>query len=119
MKTDKESLSIMKQSVNISKGGMEDLAMFTHAMHFFKEHANLKMSIPKHFFTSLLNNLSTKDLLTIGNLLSTEIMNPQQRLYATPSKQACVPQEMEQSLKTTDYLLNDRASHKTTRHVRW
>jgi hypothetical protein len=31
----------------------------------------LKKPIPKHFFTSLLNDLSTEDLLTLGNLLST------------------------------------------------
>ncbi len=50
-KMDKESHSIMKQIVNISKDDMEDynLAMFTHAMDFFKERANLKKSIPKHF----------------------------------------------------------------------
>jgi hypothetical protein len=55
---------------------MEDynLAMFTHAMDFFKEHTNLKKLIPKHFFTNLLNNLSIEDLVTLGNLLSTEFM---------------------------------------------
>jgi hypothetical protein len=70
---DKESLSIMKQIVTISKDDMEDynLAMFTRAMDFFKEHASFKKMIPKHFFTSLLNNLSTDKLLTLGNLLST------------------------------------------------
>jgi hypothetical protein len=52
---------------------MEDynLAMFTHAMDFFKEHTNLRKSIPKHFFTNLLNNLSIEDLVTLGNLLTT------------------------------------------------
>jgi len=70
---DKESLSIMRQIVNISKDDMENynLAMFTHAMDFFKEHANLKKLILEHFFTSLLNNLSIEELLTLGNLLST------------------------------------------------
>jgi hypothetical protein len=45
--------------MNISKNDMEDynLAMFTHAMDFFKEHASLKKLILKHFFTNLLNNL--------------------------------------------------------------
>jgi hypothetical protein len=44
----------MKQIPHISKENMEDynLAMFTHAMDFFKERASLKKSIPKHFFTS-------------------------------------------------------------------
>jgi len=38
----------MKQNVNISKDDMEDynLAMFTHSMDFFKEHASLKKPIP-------------------------------------------------------------------------
>jgi hypothetical protein len=32
-----------------------------------------------------LNDLSTKDLLTLENLLSTQFMNPRWWLYATPS----------------------------------
>ncbi len=85
-KMDKKSLSIMRQTMNFSKDDMEDynLAMFTHAMDF-KERANLKRPIPEHFFTSLLNDLSTKDLLTLENLLSTQFMNPRWWLYATPS----------------------------------
>jgi hypothetical protein len=47
------------------------------AMNFFKEHASLKKSIPKHFFTSLLNNLLTKDLVTLRNLLSIVFLKPQ------------------------------------------
>jgi 5'(3')-deoxyribonucleotidase len=48
---DKKSLSIMKQIVNISKDDMEDynLAMFTHAMDFFKECENLKELVLEHF----------------------------------------------------------------------
>jgi len=78
VKIDKESLCIMKQSVNIFKDDMEDdnLAMFTHVMDFFKERVNLKKPIPKHSFTSLLNYLSIEDLLTFENLLSTKFMNP-------------------------------------------
>jgi hypothetical protein len=70
----------MKQTMNISKDDMENynLAMFTHAMNFFKEHISLKKPILEHFFMNLLNNLSTKDLLTLGNLLSTKFMNPRQ-----------------------------------------
>jgi hypothetical protein len=51
----------MKQTMNISKDDMEDynLAMFTHAMDFFKECVSLKKPIPEHFFTSLFNDLST------------------------------------------------------------
>jgi hypothetical protein len=53
-----------------------NLAMFTHGMDFFRERASLKKPTPKHFFISLLNNLSTKDLVTLGNLLSTKFMKP-------------------------------------------
>jgi hypothetical protein len=86
---DKESISKMRKSVNISKDDMEDynLVMFTHAMDFFKERTNLKKLIPEHFFSSLLNNLSIQDLLTLGNLLSIKFMNLQQRLYVIPGKQ--------------------------------
>jgi len=43
--------------------------MFTHAMDFFKECVNLKKSIQEYSFTSLLSDLSTKDLIILGNLL--------------------------------------------------
>jgi hypothetical protein len=77
MKINKENF-IMRQNVNISKDDMEDynLAMFTHAMDFSKECANFIKLIPMHFFTSLLNELSIKELLTLGNLLSIEFINP-------------------------------------------
>jgi hypothetical protein len=50
-KINKENISIMRQSANISKDNMEDynLVMFTHAMDFFKEHTSLKKLIPQHF----------------------------------------------------------------------
>jgi hypothetical protein len=50
-KTDKENISILKQIINISKEDMKDCnsGMFTHAMDFFKEHMNLKKSIPYIF----------------------------------------------------------------------
>jgi hypothetical protein len=51
--------------------------MFTHAMDFFKERENLKKFIPKHFFTSVLNDLPIEDLITLGNLLSTKFLQPQ------------------------------------------
>jgi len=64
--------------MNISKNDMEDynLAMFTHAMDFLNKRANFKKSILEHFFTSLLNDLSIEDLVTLENLLSTKFMNP-------------------------------------------
>ncbi len=90
VKIDKESLSIVRQNVNISMDDMEDynLAMFTHAMDFFKECVNFKKPILEHFFTSLLNELSTEDLVTLKNLLFIKFMNPWRWLYATPHKQA-------------------------------
>jgi hypothetical protein len=85
----------MKQIVNISKNDMEDYNLaLLHAMNFFKEHVSLKKPILEHFFTSLLNDLSTKDLLTFGNLLSTKFMNLQQKLYATLGRRAWVSQEL-------------------------
>jgi hypothetical protein len=57
--------------------------MFKHAMDFFKERTSLKKSIPKHFFSSLLSDLSIKDLVTFGNLLSTKFLKPQRQFYAT------------------------------------
>ncbi len=73
-----------------SKEDMEDYhwVIFTHPMDFFQEHVGLKKSIPKHFFTSLLKDLSTKDLVTFGNFLSIEFMKLNKRLYATLSMQA-------------------------------
>jgi hypothetical protein len=95
-KIDKESLSLLKQITHISKEDIEDynLAMFAHAIDFFKKHVNLKNPIPKHFFTSLLSNLSTKNLVTLNNLLSTKFMKPKRWLYATLGKQVGVPQEL-------------------------
>jgi hypothetical protein len=68
--------------------------MFTHAMEFFQECASLKKPIQEHFFTSLLQDLLTEDLVSLGNLLSTKFMKPIKQLYATPSKQAWVPQDL-------------------------
>jgi hypothetical protein len=50
--------------------------MFTHAIDFCQEHASLKKPVPEHFFPSLLKDLSTEDLVTLGSLLSTEFMEP-------------------------------------------
>jgi hypothetical protein len=70
-----------------------DWVMFPHAMDFFKEWSSLKKPVLEHFFTSLLNNLSIEDLVTLANLLSIKIMKPRRCLYATPSRQTLVPQE--------------------------
>jgi hypothetical protein len=51
--------------------GRLQLGDFTHAMDFFKEHTSYKKQILEHFFIRLLNDLSTKDLVTLCNLLST------------------------------------------------
>jgi hypothetical protein len=78
VKINKKYIALMKEIAHISKEDMEDynLKMFTHAMYFLKEHASLKKPIPKDFLTSLLSNLWTKILVTRGNLLLTELMNP-------------------------------------------
>ncbi len=68
--------------------------MFTHAMDFFKELINLNKLVPEHFFTRLLNDLSTKDLVIVGNLLSTKFMKPWRHVYATLGKWAWVAQEL-------------------------
>ncbi len=72
-KIDKENLALLKQIINILKEDIENYhwAMFTHAMDLFFKDTSLKKPIPKHFFTSLLNDLLTKDLVTLGNLIST------------------------------------------------
>jgi hypothetical protein len=79
---------------------MEDYnwAMFTHAMDFFKEHVSLKKPIPKQFFTSLLSDLLTKDLVMFGNLLSKKFLKPLKQLYATIGKQAWVPPKLKNKL---------------------
>jgi hypothetical protein len=101
-KVDKKSISVRRQSVNIFKEDMEDynLVMFTHAMDFFKEHVSLKRSILEHFFTNLLNNFSTKDLLTLGIIhkshesLTTTLCNFKYANFGSTRIE-------EQSLKTT------------------
>jgi hypothetical protein len=54
----------------------------------------LKKLVPKHFFISLLSDLLTKDLVTLGNLFSTKSMKPRRRLYATLGQRAWVPLEL-------------------------
>jgi len=80
----KKSLALFKHTTNISKEDTKDYnwVKFTHAMDFFKDRASLKNLILKHFFTSLFNDLSTKNLVTDGNLLSIKFMKPQRWLYA-------------------------------------
>jgi len=62
--------------------------MFTHAMDFFQEWVSFKKTIPKHFFISLLKDLSTTDLVTPRNLLSIEFREPNKWFYATLDMQA-------------------------------
>ncbi len=78
------------------KEDMEDYhwVMFIHAMDFFEYRASLKKSILEHFFTSLLQDLSTKDLVSFDNFLSTKFMKPNRRLYVTSGRQAWVPQDL-------------------------
>jgi hypothetical protein len=55
-KIDKESLTLLKKTINILKEDMENYhwVMFTHAMEFFQKCTSLEKPIPEHFFTSLL-----------------------------------------------------------------
>jgi hypothetical protein len=68
--------------------------MFTHVMDFFKKHASLKKSILEHFCTSLLIDLSTKDLVILSNLLLTKFMKLKRQLYATLTRQTWVPPKL-------------------------
>ncbi len=58
---------------------------------FFQIMHEFEKPILKHLFISLLHDLSTKDFVTIGNLLSTKFLKPQQWLYTTTSRQTWVP----------------------------
>jgi hypothetical protein len=83
---------------------MEDynLAMFTHAMDFFKECASLKKSIPKHFFTNLLN-------IRLGNplqLVISTIHETQEMTICNLGRQAWVPQEFKN--KVLNHPMNRR-----------
>jgi len=58
--------------------------------------------------------LSTKDLVTLGNLLSTKFLKPQK--YVTPSKQALLPHDLKNKVlkQTTNESLNEKANLETT-----
>jgi hypothetical protein len=76
-KINKESLALLKETINIPKEDIENYhwVMFTHAMKLFQACASLKKPIPKHFFTSLLHDLLMEDLVSLGNRLSTKLRN--------------------------------------------
>jgi hypothetical protein len=61
-------------------------AMLKHKMEFFKQWTSLKKSLLEHHFISFLKDLSNEDLVTLCELLTTKIANPQKKLYAIPSK---------------------------------
>jgi hypothetical protein len=87
-------------------------------MDFFRECASLKKPIPKHFFTSLLNNLSTKDLVTLANLLSIKFMKPKRQLYATLGMQSLGATKIkEKNPKPSGELSDDRVNPKTMRGI--
>jgi hypothetical protein len=83
VKIDKESIILLKETINILKEDMENYhwTMFIHAMDFFPKRASLKTPIQEYFFTSLLH-----DLVSLGNFLSTKFMKPSRWLYATLGK---------------------------------
>jgi hypothetical protein len=53
---------------------------------------SFKNQIPEHYFTTLLKDLSNKDLVALCGLITTKIWKPQKRLYVTPRGRAWVPQ---------------------------
>jgi hypothetical protein len=57
-------------------------------MEFLKQFTSLKKTFQEHYFTNIFKDLSNKDLVTLCELLATEITKPQKRLYATPRRQA-------------------------------
>ncbi len=118
-KLNKENLALLKQTINISKEDMENYhwAMFTHGMDYFLKHTSLKKPISKHFFTCLLNNLSTEDLITLGNLTSTWFLKPWKWLCNFRQASLVATWFKEQSFKTTNELSDDKAGPKTTKHV--
>ncbi len=63
-------------------------AMFRHIMEFLKQFTSLKKTFQEHYFTNIFKDLSNKDLVTLCELLATEITKPQKRLYATPRRRA-------------------------------
>jgi hypothetical protein len=56
-------------------------------MEFLKQRISFKMPLLEHYFTSILKDLSTKNLVTFYELLAREIGKSQRRL-AYNSKQA-------------------------------
>ncbi len=95
-KIHKKSFTLLKEIVNILKENMEDYhqAMFTHAVDFFQKRTNLKTPIQEHFFTSLLQDFSMEDLVSLNNFLSIEFMKPSRWFYVTPGKRTLVPQDL-------------------------
>ncbi len=62
---------------------------------------SFKNQIPEHYFTSLLKDLSNKDLVALCGLITTEIWKPQKRLYVTPRGRGLGPTtRKKQSLPT-------------------
>jgi len=119
-KIDKENLSLLKQIVHISKENMEDynLAMFTRAIDFFKEHMNLKDMILEHFFTKLTEQFIN---IRLGNPLQLAInkIHETQKTILCNSRQAGLgaTRTKEQSLKPSSEPSNDRVDLKTIKSV--
>jgi hypothetical protein len=89
--------------------------MFKHAIELLKLCINLKTPLLEHYFTSVLNDLSTKKLghpLWIINKRNCK--NPM-KTYATPSNRAWVPQhKKKQSPPTTHESMDEWTTTKTT-----
>jgi hypothetical protein len=90
---------IVQTNYKHSEGGYGRLPLGNvYTCHDFQEHTSLKKLVSKHFFPSLLKDLLTKDLVTLGNFLSTKYMEPSRQLYATPSRRVRVPQDIKNKM---------------------
>jgi hypothetical protein len=69
---------IIQRNYKHTKGGYGRLPLHdVYTCHgIFQEHASFIKPILERFFTSLLQDFSTEDLVSLGNLLSTKFMKP-------------------------------------------
>jgi hypothetical protein len=69
-----------------------------HMPWIFSKNVQTWKPIPKHFFTNLLKDLLTKDLVTFSNFIWKKIMKPRREQYATLGRQTWVPQEFKNKM---------------------
>jgi hypothetical protein len=72
--------------------------MFKHVMKFLKQHENLKKPFLEHSVINFLKDLLTEDLVTLCELLVTEITKSPIKIYATLGKWDWVSQHEKNKL---------------------